>query len=112
MGYRKATAKRMWCQPGARASIRAEENDDRQAPCPISLWRDFMRIFFSVALIFSLIISAVGIATAQSAGRGRAPASTTGAVKTSARPKAPAPAGTDEFLAMFPRFDRSRGVEA
>src|SRR5262245_11958540 len=97
---------------GRRASIRAEENDDRQVACPISLWRDFMRIVFSVALIFSLIISAVGVATAQSTGRKRAPASTTGAVKTSARPKAPSPAATDELLSLLPASASSAGAAA
>ena len=71
-----------------------------------------MRIVFSVALIFSLIISAVGVATAQSTGRKRAPASTTGAVKTSARPKAPSPAATDELLSMLPASDLIAVVDA
>jgi hypothetical protein len=71
-----------------------------------------MRNFSSAALIFSLIISAVGGATAQSAGQGRAPASTTGAVKTSAMSKASSPAATDELVAMLPASDLIAVVDA
>jgi len=62
-----------------------------------------MRIFFSVALIFSLIISSVVGSNAQSAGQGRAPASTTGTVKTRATPKkAPSRTAADELVAILP----------
>src|SRR5262245_59750657 len=71
-----------------------------------------MRNFFSAALIFGLIISAIGGANARSAGQGRAPASTTGAVKTSATPKAPSPAITDELVAMLPASDLIAVVDA
>jgi hypothetical protein len=71
-----------------------------------------MRKFFSVALIFILIISAVGGANAQSAGRGRPPASTTGAVKTRAASKAPARTITDELVAMLPAADLIAVVDA
>ena len=71
-----------------------------------------MRKFISVALIFSLIISAVGGANAQSTGQGRSPASMTGAVKTSAKPKTPSPAATDELVAMLPASDLIAVVDA
>lgn len=71
-----------------------------------------MRNLFSVALAFSLIISAVEGANAQSAGQGRAPASTTGAVKTSAKRKAPSPTITDELVAMLPASDLVAVVNA
>src|SRR5215813_13132536 len=61
-----------------------------------------MRIFFSVALIFSLIISAVVGSNAQSAGQGRSPASTTRTVKTRATPKAPSRTAADELVAILP----------
>jgi hypothetical protein len=61
-----------------------------------------MRIFFSVALIFSLIISAVVGSNAQSAGQGRAPASTTRTVKTRATTKAPSRTAADELVAILP----------
>jgi hypothetical protein len=64
-----------------------------------------MRKFFSAALIISLIISALGGANAQSAGQRRAPASKTGAVKTSAKPKAPSAVIEDELVAMLPATD-------
>src|SRR5262245_5507339 len=66
------------------------------------MWRDFMRIFFSVALIFSLLISAVVGSSAQSAGQRRAPASTTRTVKTRATPKAPSRTAADELVAILP----------
>lgn len=71
-----------------------------------------MRNFFSAALIFSLIISALGGANAQSAGKGRAPASTTGVVKTTAKPKSPAPTISDELVAMLPASDLIAVVDA
>ena len=61
-----------------------------------------MRIFFSVALIFSLIISSVVGSNAQSAGQRRVPASTTGTVKTRATPKAPSRTAADELVAILP----------
>jgi len=64
-----------------------------------------MRKFFSAALIFSLITSALGGANAQSAGQRRAPASKAGAVKTSAKPKAPSAVIEDELVAMLPATD-------
>lgn len=64
-----------------------------------------MRNFFSLALVFSLTVSAIGGANAQSAGQERATASTTGAVKASAKPNAPSPAATDELVAMLPASD-------
>jgi hypothetical protein len=64
-----------------------------------------MRKFFSAALIFILITSALGGANAQSAGQERAPASKTGVVKTSAKSKAPSAAIEDELVAMLPATD-------
>lgn len=62
-----------------------------------------MRNFFSLVLAFSLTISATVSLNAQSAEKGRAPVSKTGAVKTSAAPNAPAT--TDELMAMLPASD-------
>src|SRR5262249_17782903 len=56
------------------------------------------------------IISAVGGAGAQSAGQRRAPASTTGGVKTRAASKAPTI--TDELVAMLPPSDLIAVVDA
>ena len=64
-----------------------------------------MRKFFSLALVFSLTVSAIGGANAQSARQERATASTTGAVKASAKPDAPSPAAMDELVAMLPASD-------
>jgi hypothetical protein len=64
-----------------------------------------MRNFFSLALVFSLTVSAIGGANAQSAGQKRATASTTGAVKASAKPDARSLAATDELVAMLPASD-------
>jgi hypothetical protein len=71
-----------------------------------------MRKFLSAALIFSMIISALGGVNAQSAGQGRAPASTGGAVKTSAKPKAPSAAIANELVAMLPTTDLIAVVDA
>jgi len=60
-----------------------------------------MRNFFSVALIFNMLISAAGGSSAQSAGQGRATSSTPGAVKRSAPPSAT----KDELVAMLPASD-------
>jgi hypothetical protein len=64
-----------------------------------------MRNFFILALAFSLTISTTIGANAQSAGQGRAPVSTTGTARTSAAPKAPSRAATDELIAMLPASD-------
>src|SRR5262245_33730922 len=76
------------------------------------MWRDYMRKFYSAALIFSLIITALGGANAQSVGQGRAPASTTGGGKTSAKPKAPSASIADELVAMLPVSDLIAVVDA
>jgi hypothetical protein len=68
--------------------------------------------FFSLSLAFSLIISAIGGANAQSAGQGRAPVSTTGAVKPNVAPNATSPANTDELMAMLPASDLIAVVSA
>jgi len=70
-----------------------------------------MRNFFSAALVFSLIISAVGGANAQSAGQGRGPASTTGVTKTRGARKAP-PTIADELVATLPASDLIAVVDA
>lgn len=67
-----------------------------------------MRKFFSVALIFNLIISAAGGSSAQSAGQKSAPNSTAGAVRTSA----PSSAAKDELVAMLPASDLIAVVDA
>ncbi|MGH9753389.1 MAG: hypothetical protein ACREA2_11455 [Blastocatellia bacterium] len=64
-----------------------------------------MRNFFSLALAFSLAVSATGDLNTQSAGQERATVSTTGAIKTSATPDAPSPATSDELMAMLPASD-------
>lgn len=64
-----------------------------------------MRNFFSLALAFSLTISAAGGLNTQSAGQERATVSTTGAAKTGAAPDAPSPATADELMAMLPASD-------
>jgi len=61
-----------------------------------------MRKLFSVALIFSLIMSSVVGSSAQSSGQERAPASTTRTVKTRATPKAPSRTAADELVAILP----------
>src|SRR5262245_61587547 len=75
------------------------------------MWRNFMRNFFSAALVFSLIISAVGGANAQSAGQGRGPASATGVTKTRGARKAP-PTIADELVATLPASDLIAVVDA
>src|SRR5262245_60985836 len=102
----------MWCQPAPLASIRGQENDDRQRLVGQHMWRGVMFNFFSLSLAFSLIISAIGGANAQSAGQGRAPVSTTGAVKPNVAPNATSPATTDELMAMLPASDLIAVVSA
>jgi hypothetical protein len=60
-----------------------------------------MQKFFSLALIFNLIISAAGASNAQSAGQKRVPDSTAGVARTSA----PSSSTKDELLAMLPASD-------
>jgi hypothetical protein len=67
-----------------------------------------MRKFFSVALIFNLIISAAGGSSAQSTGQKSAPNSTAGASRTSA----PSSAAKDELVAMLPASDLVAVVDA
>jgi len=67
-----------------------------------------MRNFFRIALVFSLIISAVTGPSAQSTEQGAksAPGSANGTVKTSATPNtATAPAATDDLMALLPASD-------
>jgi hypothetical protein len=64
-----------------------------------------MRKFFSVAVIFILIISAASGPSAQSAGRKRAPNSTAEVVKTTAPSSAVSSTINDELVAMLPASD-------
>jgi hypothetical protein len=64
-----------------------------------------MRKFFSVALIFILIISAATELSAQSAGRKRAPNSTAEVVKTTSASSVVSSTINDELVAMLPASD-------
>jgi hypothetical protein len=71
-----------------------------------------MRKFFSVALIFILIISATSGSSAQSAGRKRAPNSTAAVVKTTAASSVVSSTTNDELVAMLPASDLIAVVNA
>lgn len=71
-----------------------------------------MRKFFSVALIFILIISATSGSSAQSAGRKRAPNSTAAVVKTTVASSVVSSTTNDELVAMLPASDLIAVVNA
>jgi hypothetical protein len=71
-----------------------------------------MRKFFSVALIFILIISATSGSSAQSAGRKRAPNSTAEVVKTTSPSSVGSSTINDELVAMLPASDLIAVVNA
>jgi hypothetical protein len=71
-----------------------------------------MRKFFSVALIFSLIISAAGRSSAQSAGRKRGSNSTADVVKTARPSSAASSTANGALVAMLPASDLIAVVDA
>lgn len=71
-----------------------------------------MRKFFSVALIFNLIISASVGSSAQSAGRKRFPNSTAEVVRTTTPASAASLTAKDELVAMLPTSDLIAVVDA